>query len=81
MRGISLPLSLTFTLCACLGLIILIFVFASGLYHVWQVQQTWPLLFLALGFGLLMKLCKDLWVLVAFHFLVNMWLAFGVSFG
>jgi uncharacterized protein len=52
-----------------------------GLYHVWQVQQTWPLLFLALGFGLLMKLRKDLWVLVAFHFLVNMWLAFGVSFG
>jgi membrane protease YdiL (CAAX protease family) len=48
-----------------------------GLYHVWQVQQTWPMIGLILTFGLLMKLRKDLWVMVGFHFFVNMWMAYG----
>ncbi len=48
-------------------------------YHLWQVQQTWPLIGLVLAFGLLMALRKDLYVLVAFHFLVNMWMAFGTG--
>lgn len=48
-----------------------------GLYHVWQVQQTWPMIGLILMFGLLMKLRKDLWVMVGFHFFVNMWMAYG----
>jgi membrane protease YdiL (CAAX protease family) len=48
-----------------------------GLYHVWQAQQTWPMLGLILTFGLLMKLRKDLWVMVGFHFFVNMWMAYG----
>jgi len=30
-----------------------------------------------LTFGLLMKLRKDLWVMVGFHFFVNMWMAYG----
>jgi hypothetical protein len=38
----------------------------------WQVQQTWPMVGLVLAFGLLMTLRKDLYVLIAFHFLVNM---------
>jgi membrane protease YdiL (CAAX protease family) len=50
-----------------------------GLYHVWQVQQTWPMIGLILLFGVLMKLRKDLWVMVAFHFFVNMWMAYGTS--
>jgi uncharacterized protein len=48
-----------------------------ALYHVWQVQQTWPMIGLILAFGLLMKLRKDLWVMVGFHFFVNMWMAYG----
>lgn len=40
-----------------------------ALYHLWQVQQTWPMVGLVLMFGLLMKLRKDLWIMVAFHFL------------
>ena len=48
-----------------------------ALYHVWQVQQTWPMIGLILTFGLLMKLRKDLWVMVGFHFFVNMWMAYG----
>jgi hypothetical protein len=48
-----------------------------AIYHLWQVQQTWPMVGLVLAFGLLMKLRKDLYVLIAFHFLVNMWLAYG----
>ena len=50
-----------------------------GLYHVCQVQQTWPMIGLILMFGLLMKLRKDLWVMVGFHFFVNMWMAYGTS--
>jgi membrane protease YdiL (CAAX protease family) len=50
-----------------------------ALYHLWQVQQTWPLVGLVLAFGLLMALRKDIYVLIAFHFLVNMWLAFGTG--
>jgi hypothetical protein len=50
-----------------------------ALYHLWQVQQTWPLIGLVLAFGLLMALRKDLYVLIAFHFLANMWLAFGTG--
>jgi uncharacterized protein len=49
------------------------------LYHLWQVQQTWPLIWLVLAFGLLMTLRKDLYVLAVFHFLVNMWLAYGAG--
>jgi membrane protease YdiL (CAAX protease family) len=48
-----------------------------SLYHFWQIPQTWPLTGLVLAFGLLMELRKDLYVLVAFHFFVNMWLSFG----
>jgi hypothetical protein len=48
-----------------------------ALYHLWQVQQTWPMIGLVLAFGLLMALRKDLYVLVAFHFLANMWMAYG----
>src|SRR5215469_2169928 len=50
-----------------------------AVYHLWQVQQTWPMVGLILLFGLLMKLRKDLWVMVAFHFFVNMWMAYGAS--
>jgi hypothetical protein len=50
-----------------------------ALYHLWQVQQTWPLVGLVLAFGLLMALRKDLYVLIAFHLLANMWLAFGTG--
>jgi hypothetical protein len=32
---------------------------------------------LILLFGPLMKLRKDLWVMVGFHFFVNMWMAYG----
>jgi hypothetical protein len=50
-----------------------------ALYHLWQVQQTWPLIGLVLAFGLLMALRKDLYVLIAFHFLANMWMAYGTG--
>jgi hypothetical protein len=43
----------------------------------WQVQQTWPKVGLVLAFGLLMTLRKDLYLLIAFHFLVNMWMVYG----
>jgi uncharacterized protein len=48
-----------------------------ALYHLWQIQQTWPMIGLVLAFGLLMTLRKDIYVLIAFHFLVNMWMAYG----
>jgi len=48
-----------------------------AVYHFWQVPQTWPLLGLVLAFGLLMRLRKDLYLLIAFHLFVNMWLGFG----
>jgi len=48
-----------------------------AVYHLWQIPQTWPLTGLVLAMGLLMQLRKDLYVLIAFHFFVNMWLAFG----
>jgi len=50
-----------------------------ALYHLWQVQQTWPMIGLVLAFGLLMTLRKDLYVLIGFHFLVNMWMAYGIG--
>lgn len=50
-----------------------------ALYHLWQVQQTWPLIGLVLAFGLLMTLRKDLYVLIVLHFLVNMWFAYGTG--
>jgi hypothetical protein len=34
---------------------------------------------LALAFGLLMQLRKDLYVLIAFHLFVNLWLAYGMG--
>jgi membrane protease YdiL (CAAX protease family) len=48
-----------------------------ALYHLWQIPFTWPLIGLVLAFGLLMWLRKDLYVLIAFHFFVNMWLTYG----
>jgi hypothetical protein len=50
-----------------------------ALYHLWQIPQTWPLIGLVLPFGLLMSLRKDIYVLIAFHLFVNMWLAFGMG--
>jgi len=50
-----------------------------ALYHLWQVQQTWPMIGLVLAFGLLMVFRKDIYVLIGFHFLVNMWMAFGTG--
>jgi uncharacterized protein len=50
-----------------------------ALYHLWQAQQTWPMIGLVLAFGLLMALRKDLYVLIAFHFFANMWLAYGTG--
>jgi len=50
-----------------------------ALYHLWQVQQTWPMIGLVLPFGLLMAVRKDIYVLIVFHFLVNMWMALGTS--
>jgi membrane protease YdiL (CAAX protease family) len=48
-----------------------------ALYHLWQVQQTWPMIGLVLAFGLLMALRKDIYVLIVFHFLANMWMAYA----
>ncbi len=48
-----------------------------ALYHLWQIPFTWPLIGLVLAFGLMMRLRKATYVLVAFHFLVNMWLSYG----
>jgi membrane protease YdiL (CAAX protease family) len=48
-----------------------------ALYHLWQIPQTWPLVGLVLAIGLLMQLRKDLYVLVAFHFFINMWLTYA----
>ncbi|HEV2646103.1 MAG TPA: CPBP family intramembrane glutamic endopeptidase [Acidobacteriaceae bacterium] len=50
-----------------------------ALYHLWQIPQTWPAIGLIFAFGLLMRLRKDLYVLVAFHLFVNMWLMYGES--
>jgi hypothetical protein len=50
-----------------------------GLYHLWQVPQTWPFIGMMLAFGLLMNLRKDPYVLIAFHFFANMWLAYGAG--
>jgi membrane protease YdiL (CAAX protease family) len=50
-----------------------------ALYHLWQVQQTWPMIGLVLAFGLLMDLRKDVYVLIMFHFFVNMWMAYGTG--
>ena len=48
-------------------------------YHLWQIPQTWPFVGLLLFFGLLMSIRKDLYVLIAFHFFANMWMAFGTG--
>ena len=48
-----------------------------AIYHFWQIPQTWPLIGLVATIGLLMQLRKDLYVLVAFHFFINMWLTYG----
>lgn len=48
-----------------------------AVYHLWQIPQTWPLVGLVIAFGLLMRLRKDLYVLIAFHLFVNMWLTYG----
>lgn len=51
--------------------------FLFAVYHLWQIPQTWPLVGLVFAFGLLMRLRKDLYVLIAFHLFVNMWLNYG----
>lgn len=51
--------------------------FLFSLYHLWQIPQTWPLVGLVFAFGLLMRMRKDLYVLIAFHLFVNMWLNYG----
>jgi membrane protease YdiL (CAAX protease family) len=48
-----------------------------AVYHLWQIPQTWPLVGLALTIGLLMRLRKDLYVMIAFHLFINMWLSYG----
>jgi membrane protease YdiL (CAAX protease family) len=48
-----------------------------AIYHFWQIPQTWPLVGLVLTIGLLMQLRKDLYVMVALHFFINMWLTYG----
>jgi membrane protease YdiL (CAAX protease family) len=48
-----------------------------ALYHLWQIPQTWPLAGLVLTVGLLMQLRKDIYVLIAFHLFMNMWLTYG----
>ena len=42
-----------------------------GLYHVWQAPTTWALIGMVFFFGLLMQWRKNLYPLIAFHFLVN----------
>ena len=42
-----------------------------ALYHVWQAPTTWALFGLVFFFGLLMQWRKNLYPLIAFHFLVN----------
>ena len=42
-----------------------------GLYHVWQAPTTWALIPLVFFFGILMQWRKNLYPLIAFHFLVN----------
>ena len=51
--------------------------FLFALYHLWQIPQTWPLVGLVFAVGLLMRMRKDLYVLIAFHLFLNMWLTFG----
>jgi len=34
---------------------------------------------LVLAFGLLMQLRKDIYVMIVFHFLANMWMAYGTG--
>lgn len=48
-----------------------------AIYHFWQIPQTWPLIGLVFAIGLLMQMRKDLYVLVAFHLFINMWLTYG----
>lgn len=48
-----------------------------ALYHLWQIPFTWPLIGLVLAFGLLMRLRKATYELVAFHLFSNMWLSYG----
>jgi len=56
-----------------------------ALYHLWQIPQTWPLLVPMLFFGLLMQARKNLYALIAFHTLFNvfgypiynLWLGLG----
>lgn len=42
-----------------------------GLYHLWQAPITWALLPPVFVFGLMMQWRKNLYPLIAFHFLVN----------
>src|SRR5271165_4607618 len=42
-----------------------------ALYHMWQAPTTWALIGPAFVFGLLMQWRKNLYPLIAFHFLIN----------
>jgi len=42
-----------------------------ALYHAWQAPTTWALFGLVFFFRLLMQWRKNLYPLIAFHFLVN----------
>ena len=42
-----------------------------ALYHIWQAPTTWALIGPVLVFGLLIRWRKNLYPLIAFHFLVN----------
>lgn len=45
------------------------------IYHFWQIPFTWSLIFPALIFGLVMIWRKDLYVVIALHFVLNLiWL-------
>ena len=48
-----------------------------ALYHVWQAPNTWPLIGIAIFFGLLMQLRKNLYVTIALH----IFLQSGVGYG
>ncbi len=44
-----------------------------ALYHLWQVEQTWPLFLPALIFGAVMVLRKDIYVVIVLHVVLNLW--------
>jgi len=53
--------------------------FLFALYHLWQAPTTWALIGPAFVFGFLMHSRKNLYPLIAFHFLIN--IVWGVIIG